>query len=69
MFHGTTKKTVASANCYAGDVGGHAMSCTIDTTSLSGAITYQFQVYTDGNSTVEFNTAGPSYITIMEVTV
>jgi hypothetical protein len=41
----------------------------LDTPNTTSAITYQFQVYTDGNSTVEFNTAGPSYITIMEVTV
>jgi hypothetical protein len=41
----------------------------LDTPNTTSAVTYQFQVYTDGNSTVLFNTAGPSYITIMEVTV
>jgi hypothetical protein len=41
----------------------------LDTPNTTSAVTYQLQVYTDGNSTVLFNTAGPSYITIMEVTV
>ncbi len=41
----------------------------LDTPNTTSAVTYQAQVYTDGNSTVLFNTAGPSYITIMEVTV
>ena len=41
----------------------------LDTPNTTSAVTYQFQVFTDGNSTVEFNTVGPSYITIMEVTV
>ena len=41
----------------------------LDSPNTTSAVTYQFMVYTDGNSTVNFNTNAPSYVTIMEVTV
>jgi hypothetical protein len=41
----------------------------LDSPSTTSATTYQFQVWTDGGETVDFNSYGPSYITIMEVTV
>jgi hypothetical protein len=75
MFHGTTKKTVASANCYAGDVGGHAMSCTIDTTSLSGAQTIQARNMGTSDGNTHYTCAnhggssngGASVLIIMEI--
>ena len=41
----------------------------LDSPNTTSAVTYQAQVYTDGNATVNYNTAGASYVTIMEVTV
>ena len=41
----------------------------LDTPNTTSAITYQVQVYTDGNSTVQFSPNYPSYISLMEVSV
>ena len=75
MFHGTTKKTVASANCYSGDVGSHAMNCTIDTTSLSGAQTIQARNMGSHDGNTHYTCAhhggnpngGASVLVVMEV--